>query len=523
MRSDEMPEPYRWRMLLWLGPHRHVLLYPLRHAAHTESVHSLSAFVPVAEVQRESWSASGNLDDLRRSLAGACEGVLELLECMNGALITGIYFRDPLERWGTGRVVLLGDAAHPAPPSAGQGAGMALEDAVMLAACLRRHGPGAVAAGLREYELRRSPRTVRMLESSRVNLLYSQVSDPVGVHARDGYYRGLRRLSDIGSPMGRGCSATTRSRPPSPPTATAGRHASRCGRRRGGPSPPGARRSARSTARAAGAASARGSSSSCCASSLRRGGRPVDCDGVPAIAVGEGMEVAGSPVVLHLHGGGYVLGSAACSTALAARLAAALGGWALVVDYRLAPEHPAPAALEDALAAYRWLASARPQASIFVTGECACGGLAVALARALLDAGEQPPSAIFAASPFCDLSISERGFDFCAGNDPWLDRILATQLAACYIQDSDPASPEISPLFADPRGLPPMMIAAAREEAMFRSAAGLAERARAGGVEVAFEAVADSVHSFVLFGDLPEAQRLPAAFASFALAAARRR
>ena len=523
MRSDEMPEPYRWRMLLWLGPHRHVLLYPLRHAAHTESVHSLSAFVPVAEVQRESWSASGNLDDLRRSLAGACEGVLELLECMNGALITGIYFRDPLERWGTRRVVLLGDAAHPAPPSAGQGAGMALEDAVMLAACLRRHGPGAVAAGLREYELRRSPRTVRMLESSRVNLLYSQVSDPVGVHARDGYYRGLRRLSDIGSPMrawllghdpvaaaesadGDGGAAREPLRPAARRAFAAWRSALSAEHRAGG---------------------WRGEREGFEQFMLREfppaRGRPVDCDGVPAIAVGEGMEVAGSPVVLHLHGGGYVLGSAACSTALAARLAAALGGWALVVDYRLAPEHPAPAALEDALAAYRWLASARPQASIFVTGECAGGGLAVALARALLDAGEQPPSAIFAASPFCDLSISERGFDFCAGNDPWLDRIFATQLAACYIQDSDPASPEISPLFADPRGLPPMMIAAAREEAMFRSAAGLAERARAGGVEVAFEAVADSVHSFVLFGDLPEAQRLPAAFASFALAAARRR
>ena len=120
---------------------------------------------------------------------------------MDGALITGIYFRDPLETWGSDRVVLLGDAAHPAPPSAGQGAGMALEDAVMLAACLRRAGPGNEPAALREYAFRRQARTTRMLESSRVNLRNSQTSDPVQVRARNGYYRGLERLSPAGPPM----------------------------------------------------------------------------------------------------------------------------------------------------------------------------------------------------------------------------------------------------------------------------------------------------------------------------------
>ncbi|HEY1669079.1 MAG TPA: FAD-dependent monooxygenase [Trebonia sp.] len=120
---------------------------------------------------------------------------------MDSALITGIYFRDPLETWGSDRVTLLGDAAHPAPPSAGQGAGMALEDAVMLAACLRRAGTGNERAALREYEFRRQSRTRRMLESSRVNLRNSQTSDPVQVRARNGYYRGLARLSPAGPPM----------------------------------------------------------------------------------------------------------------------------------------------------------------------------------------------------------------------------------------------------------------------------------------------------------------------------------
>src|SRR6201999_2099043 len=91
-----------------------------------------------------------DLADLHASLAGACPALHDLLALVNQALITGIYFRDPLESWGSDRVTLLGDAAHPAPPSAGQGAGMALEDAVMLAACLQRAGAGNEPAGLRE-------------------------------------------------------------------------------------------------------------------------------------------------------------------------------------------------------------------------------------------------------------------------------------------------------------------------------------------------------------------------------------
>ena len=187
--------------MAWFGPRRHVLLYPLRPDGHEESVYSLSAFVPATEVHRESWTASGELADLHASLADACPALQDLLALMDTALITGIYFRDPLETWGSDRVVLLGDAAHPAPPSAGQGAGMALEDAVMLAACLRRAGAGNELAALREYVFRRQARTKRMLESSRVNLRNSQTSDPVQVRARNGYYRGLERLSPAGPPM----------------------------------------------------------------------------------------------------------------------------------------------------------------------------------------------------------------------------------------------------------------------------------------------------------------------------------
>ena len=198
---EKVPQRYDAKIMSWYGPRRHVLLYPLRHDQHPESVYSLSAFVPATEVHRESWTASGDLADLHASLADSCPAMHELLALMDTALITGIYFRDPLETWGSDRVVLLGDAAHPAPPSAGQGAGMALEDAVMLAACLRRAGAGNEQAALREYMFRRQARTTRMLESSRVNLRNSQTSDPVQVRARNGYVRGLRRLSPAGPPM----------------------------------------------------------------------------------------------------------------------------------------------------------------------------------------------------------------------------------------------------------------------------------------------------------------------------------
>ena len=109
--------------------------------------------------------------------------------------------------------------------------------------------------------------------------------------------------------------------------------------------------------------------------------------------------------MLHLHGGAYTMGSARGAVELAARLAGAVGGWALVPDYRLAPEHAHPAALDDALAAYRWLAGEHPGSPVVISGECAGGGLALALAVALRDAGEELPAALHVVSPFCDLTI----------------------------------------------------------------------------------------------------------------------
>jgi salicylate hydroxylase len=535
---EKVPKRYDAKIMAWFGPRRHVLLYPLRHDRHPNSVYSLSAFVPATEVNRESWTASGDLADLHASLTDACPALQDLLALMGEALITGIYFRDPLETWGTDRVTLLGDAAHPAPPSAGQGAGMALEDAVMLAACLRRAGTGNEVAALREYAFRRQPRTTRMLESSRVNLRNSQTSDPVQVRARNGYYRGLERLSPAGPPMQEWLlahdpvAAALRSpgefeeferkvvlpanpmlRPESRQafdrwrTALTGEHraAGWLGERRGyaeflertlhsaSPASP-----ATPTVPAAG----------------------VSCDGTPALQVGRPPR-DDAPVVLHLHGGGYVMGSAELAAPLAGRLAAAAGGWSLVPDYRLAPEHPFPAALHDVLAAYRWLAREYPRAPILLSGECAGGGLALSLALALRDAGDpdiRRPAGIHVVSPFCDLASPAGDLGAAADSDPWLNRIALIQLAACYIHDADPDQALVSPLHADLSGLPPLLIQAAEPEALFPSAERLADRARLADVPVTFSPVADSVHSFILFDFLPEADRALAEFAAFARA-----
>src|SRR5262249_26406673 len=170
------------------------------------------------------------------------------------------------------------------------------------------------------------------------------------------------------------------------------------------------------------------------------------------------------------------------------------------------------------LAAYRWLAREHPGAPILVSGECAGGGLALGLALALRDAadpGIRMPAGIHLVSPFCDLSVAAEQLGG-AATDPWFNRITLIQLAACYIHDTDPGQPLVSPARADLSGLPPLLVQAAEPEALFPSARRLADQARAAGVPVTFSPVADSVHSFVLFDFLPATDQARAEFAAFA-------
>jgi salicylate hydroxylase len=524
MPRAKVREEYSENIISWLGPRRHVLVYPLRHERHPESVFSLSAFVPVDEVHRESWTASGDIDDLRGSLEGACPAIGEQLDVLQDALITGIYFRDPLERWGTDRVVLLGDAAHATPPNAGQGAGMALEDAVMLAACLERHGPHNTGAALAEYVHRRRGRTTRMLEASRVNLRNSQTSDPLQVRARNGYYRGLRRLNPVAAPMAEWLLGHD-------PVRAALQTQEEFEAAQMAPANPMRRPEAqRAYALWQGALSLEERSRGWLGERtgyeqfLRRelpapADLPtelVDCNGVRAFRVGAFSSPGESPIVLHLHGGAYVMGSAEGSLELAGRLAAAVGGWTLTPEYRLAPEEPFPAALFDVVACYRWLVENFPDSPIFVFGECAGGGLAVALSVLVARSGERVPDGLHVVSPFVDLSVADGAVNTETRCDPWLNRVTLTQFAACYVQDADLSDPLISPTDADLGGLPRLLVHAATDEALYPSARALAERASGAGARCEFHAVEDSVHSFVLFPFLPEARAALERFATFA-------
>ena len=502
--ASAMPPGFAGRIVTWPGPGRHGMTYPIRPTQQT-----FNGFVPTGEILREEWGPSGDLDDLRRSFAGATEEVLEIIDLISEALITPIYFRDPLPVWSSERVVLLGDAAHPTPPSAGQGGAMALEDAVTLAACLRRAGgPSGLRAAFAEFAARRRPRTAGMLAAARINFGMFNEPDPIQMRARDGRLRGLLRTDPVGESMFGwlyGHDAIAAAEAPLPRAAAE--------------APPPRRRPHAQRAHECWREALTLEDRSRLWVGEREGYErflarsfpppagvrvdELDADGVPALRVTPPEGGAGA-AVLHLHGGAYTMGSARGAVELAARLAAAVGGWALVPDYRLAPEHPHPAALEDALAAHRWLAREHPRARIVLSGECAGGGLAVALAVALRDAGEPRPLALHVVSPFCDLTLGSASANAVPGDDPWLGRDRLRILAASYIHGQDPADPAISPLRADLRGLPPLSIWAAREEALRDDATGLAAAARAAGVRVTLELVEDSVHSFVLFPFLPE-------------------
>jgi salicylate hydroxylase len=524
MPRARVREDYSEHILSWLGPRRHVLVYPLRHAAHPQSVFSLSAFIPMEEVHREDWTASGDIQDLREALQGACPAIHEQLDVIDNVLITGIYFRDPLEQWATRRVVLLGDAAHPAPPSAGQGAGMALEDAVMLSVCLERHGPAETSTALQEYAYRRRRRTTRMLEASRVNLRNSQTSEPTQVRARNGYYRGLRRLNPVAAPMAEWLMGHD-------PVRAAQQTAAEFEAAQMPPANPMRRPEAQRAYtlwqralsledRSRGWLGERDGYEQF----LRREFpappnlpiEQVDCNGARAVRVGAFDASRQMPIVLHLHGGGYVMGSAEASSELAGRLASAIGGWTLTPDYRLAPEEPFPAALDDVVACYRWTIANFPEAPVFVFGECAGGGLALALSLVLRRSGERQPEALHVVSPFADLTVREALLNTETRRDPWFNHVTVTQLAACYVQDADLADPLLSPIDGDLRGLPPLLIHAASDEVLFPSARALAERAAGAGVRTEFHAVEDSVHAFVLFPFLAEADSALEAFATFA-------
>ncbi len=213
--------------------------------------------------------------------------------------------------------------------------------------------------------------------------------------------------------------------------------------------------------------------------------------------------------VLYLHGGGYTMGSCNTHRALGARLA--LASWApvLVIDYRLAPEHPFPAALDDALAAYRWLIDpARPARPIALAGDSAGGGLVIATAITLRDRGDRLPAAIACLSPWADLAVKGESMVTRAKSDPLIGRESSLQHAALYVAQHDPSSPLISPVYADLRGLPPLLIQVGDCEVLLSDSVRLAEHARQASVDTTLEVWDNMWHVWQAYaGYVPEAQQ----------------
>lgn len=193
----------------------------------------------------------------------------------------------------------------------------------------------------------------------------------------------------------------------------------------------------------------------------------------------------GGEALLFLHGGGYCIGSPRSHRALAALIAARSGLTAYVPDYRLAPEHPHPAALEDALSAYRALLETGVQPGrIAVAGDSAGGGLALALAMVLRDAGEPLPAVLALICPWLDLTDDHAGMRPAAPREPLLSPQATAVWARAYVGDADPADPAISPVHGDLEGLPPIVLSAAGDDLLAGDAERLADRASAAGIAI---------------------------------------
>ncbi|MEH2124070.1 alpha/beta hydrolase [Nostoc sp.] len=203
--------------------------------------------------------------------------------------------------------------------------------------------------------------------------------------------------------------------------------------------------------------------------------------------------------ILHLHGGAYVLGSAHAYRHLAGQVAAHTSASAFVADYRLAPEHPFPAALDDAKAAYRGLVEQGAQ-KIAIVGDSAGGGLAlVLLSVAQSDAlarGGVAPSAAVVMSPWTDLALTGLSLQDRADDDPLLTREVLSMAGASYLQGHDPHDPLVSPLYSSFTGLPPIQIHVGTSEVLLDDTRRYAKRAHAEGVDVTVHVWEGMTHVF---------------------------
>lgn len=212
-------------------------------------------------------------------------------------------------------------------------------------------------------------------------------------------------------------------------------------------------------------------------------------------------------VILYLQGGAFIARSPAAHAAMVYPWCEALRARALMVDYRLAPEHPFPAALDDCEAAYGWLLQQGHAASdIVLAGDSAGGNLALALMHRLRVAGTPLPACAVLLSPFVDFTLSSPSLCGNAARDPVFTLAFATAIRALYAAPEHYLDPRVSPLFGDFYGLPPMLIQVGSTEMLLDDARRVAEKASAAGVPVQLEIWERMAHVFQVVGSLPQAR-----------------
>ena len=234
----------------------------------------------------------------------------------------------------------------------------------------------------------------------------------------------------------------------------------------------------------------------------------VGAGGVPAEWVAA-PDAADDQVLLYLHGGGYMGGSMRSHRVMLSRLSRASGMRVLGLEYRLAPENPFPAAVEDSIAAYRWLLSQGVESkNIAIAGDSAGGGLTPATLIALRYVGEPMPAAGVCISPWVDLEGIGGSMTTKAEVDPIVQRELLDVLANLYLGNRDRRTPLAAPLYADLQGLPPLLIQVGSSETLLDDSNRLTERAKAAEVDATLEVWEDMIHTWHLFAPiLPEGQQ----------------
>lgn len=243
----------------------------------------------------------------------------------------------------------------------------------------------------------------------------------------------------------------------------------------------------------------------------------VDAGGVDALWVNAAAK-DGRATIIYLHGGGYTMGSAQTHMGITGVLSYLSQVRVLSVDYRLAPEDPHPAAVQDAVKAYRWLLNQGvPAKSIVIGGDSAGGGLTFATLVELKEKGDKLPAAAFAISPWVDLAITGETIATKADIDPMITLSGLNYMASLYAGSHDVRAPLISPLYADLRGLPPVMIHVGTSEMLLADSRRMAAALKRAGVDCALKEWEDLFHVFHSVVSLPEARTATKELADFVI------